>query len=161
MAKIETVVVNQGLLPEGHYIFKVDSVDDSKYDDFGKLAINLVTKSGQKHIKRFQMRTKDGKLNEGAQKAWSFWVGILLDQWGAGEADTDDLVGKYLEADVTHVESDTVNEKTGKPYVNVKLENMKSTTGFDDGEEVINKDSDNDLDDLDDLDDDLDDLDDL
>lgn len=154
--KIKTVQVNQGLLPEGHVVLKVESVDTSKYEDFGKLAINLVTKSGQKHVERFQFQKADGSLNEGAQKAWSYWVGVILDQWGAGEADTDELVGKYIQADVEHVESDTVNEKTGKPYINVRLNNMASADGFDsenDKNEVSSQ--------SDDVEDDLDDLDDL
>ncbi|MFT8425657.1 MAG: hypothetical protein ABF630_09365 [Liquorilactobacillus sp.] len=155
--KIGTVEVNSGLLPEGHVVLKVESIDTSKYEDFGKLSINLVTKSGQKHVERFQFQKADGSLNEGAQKAWSYWVGVILDQWGAGEADTDELVGKYIQADVEHVESDTVSDKTGKPFVNVRLNNMKSADGFDSTDDEENEapsqndDVEDDLDDLDDL----------
>ncbi|UQS82587.1 hypothetical protein MOO45_02765 [Bombilactobacillus folatiphilus] len=154
MAKIKTVEVGQGLIPEGHYVFKVDDVDDSKYEDFGKITINLITKDGKKFSERFTLLKADGKLNEGAQKAWSFWVGIILNQWGAGESDTDDLIGKYLEADVVHKESDQINEKTGKAYVNANLENIKSADGFDGAEDekpMVDSDEDDDLDDLDDL----------
>lgn len=152
MVKVGTVVVGQGLLPEGHHVFKVDSIDASKYEDFGKLTINLITQDGHTHQERFTMIKQDGTLNEGAQKAWSFWVGTILDRWGVGETDTDELVGKYLAADVEHVESDTINEKTGKPYVNARLNNMTSATGFD-GATTSDTDASDSVDDGDDLDD--------
>jgi hypothetical protein len=131
MAKIKTMAVGGSLLPEGRTQFKILKVDDSKYDDFGKLEIRMVTKEGQAHTERFGLINSKGEVNEGAVKAWSFWVGTILGVWGEQEVDSDELEGKFFEGDVSQVESDSINEDTGKPYVNNRIENMKAIDGFD------------------------------
>lgn len=131
MAKIKTMAVGGSLLPEGRTQFKILKVDDSKYDDFGKLEIRMVTKEGQSHTERFGLINSKGEVNEGAVKAWSFWVGTILGVWGEQEVDSDELEGKYFEGDVSQVESDSINKDTGKPYVNNRIENMKAIDGFD------------------------------
>lgn len=122
MAKIKTMAVGGSLLPEGRTQFKILKVDDSKYDDFGKLEIRMVTKEGQAHTERFGLINSKGEVNEGAVKAWSFWVGTILGVWGEQEVDSDELEGKFFEGDVSQVESDSINEDTGKPYVNNRIE---------------------------------------
>lgn len=132
MAKIKTMAVGGSLLPEGKTQFKIIKVDDSKYEDFGKLEIKMVTQNGQPYSERFGLiNAKTGEMNAGAVKAYSFWVGTILGIWGEQEVDSDELEGKFIEANVTQVESDTISEKTGKPFVNNQLENMKAINGFD------------------------------
>ena len=131
MAKIKTMAVGGSLLPEGRTQFKILKVDDSKYDDFGKLEIRMVTKEGQAHTERFGLINSKGEVNEGAVKAWSFWVGTILGVWGEQEVDSDELEGKFFEGDVSQVDSDSINEDTGTPYVNNRIENMKAIDGFD------------------------------
>lgn len=147
MAKIKTTTVSDfSLLPEGQYIFKIIKVDDSKYDDFGKLTLEMVTQNGEKHNERFGLIT-NGKINDGALKAWSYWVGSVLGIWGEQEVDSSDLEGHYVQADVTQEESDTINEKTGKPYVNNRLGNLTAVDGFD-GEEANEDETEEDVDDF-------------
>lgn len=135
MAKIGTVSVGGYLLPEGKTEFKITKVDDSKYDDFGKLKVEMTTQDGQKHTEQFGFVNSKGNSNEGAIKAWSFWVGTILGVWGEQTIDTNDLVGHYFEADVTIEESDTISEKTGEPFKNNRLNNMKAIDGFSSGED--------------------------
>lgn len=136
MVKIATKDIGGGfILPAGHYEFKVTEIDTSKYEDFGKLAIIMTTKSGQTHRENFQFTKANGSLNEGAQKAWSFWVGAILGKWGDGEVDSDELLGKYFECNVSVEDSDTINEKTGNPYQNNRLSDIKAISGFSDGDD--------------------------
>lgn len=154
MVKIATKDIGGGfILPAGHYEFKVTEIDDAKYDDFGKLSIIMTTQGGQTHRENFQFTKPNGKANDGAIKAWSFWVGAILGKWGDGEVDSDELLGKYFECNVTTEDSDTINEKTGKPYQNNRLNDIKSISGFSDGGDEPDAEEDADDDDLDGLDD--------
>lgn len=159
MAKIKTMAVGGSLLPEGRTQFKIIKVDDSKYEDFGKLEIKMVTQNGQAHSERFGLiNAKTGEMNTGAVKAYSFWVGTILGVWGEQEVDSDELEGKCFEADVEQVESDTINEDTGKPYVNNRLSNMKAIKGFTDSDDAATEeDVDGESEEDEDLDDFLDD----
>ena len=48
MAKMKVSESNFKLIPEGVTTFKVVAVDDSKYEDFGKLEVKLQTAKGEK-----------------------------------------------------------------------------------------------------------------
>lgn len=157
MAKLKLSDTGFSLIPEGTYIFKVTGID---YDeDFGKMKVELTLKDGRKHIERYGLLTKSGEINEGANKAFSYFAKTALNNFSVDEIDTDDLIGCYIEAEVKHVESETVSEKTGKPFVNVNLGDKSPALGFDDVKKgSANEDDDtDDLDDLDDLDEFLDD----
>lgn len=128
MAKIKLVDVGWSMIPEGNHVFKIESVLYKA--SFGKLEINLVNQTGQKHKERYTLITKK-KVNEGAQKAFSYFAKTALNNFTLEEIDPDDLVGCYVSATVAHVEQDELNEKTGLPYVNVRLNDLKSAVGFD------------------------------
>lgn len=163
MAKIKLADTGFSMIPEGWHTLKIEKVDYK--EDFGKMEVHMVTKSGKKHTERFGLLTK-GKVNEGAIKAFSYFAKVALNNFDLDEIDEQDLVGCYMKAMVEHVESETINEKTGKPYVNANLVEKEPAYGFKDihkTDEEIDAAADEEEDDLDDLDalDDLDDLDDL
>ena len=128
MAKIKLMDVGFAMIPEGHYVFKVE---EATYDEtYGKIEVKLVSKEGRSHTERYALINKKGKLNEGATKAFSYFAKTALNNFDVEEIEVDDLVGTYVSADVAHVESNTINEETGKPYVNVRLNNLTSEVGF-------------------------------
>ena len=151
MAKIKLSEVGFSMIPEGHYTFKVE---DATYDEtFGKIEVDLITKSGRKHKERYQLINGKGKLVEGAQKAFSYFAKTALNNFDVEEIEIDDIVGTYVSANVVHHESDTINDNTGLPYVNVRLNDLTSEIGFDTDDEVEEVESDQvddaDADDLD------------
>ena len=145
MARI-TLSKNTGftLIPEGFHVFKVVDVDMSKYDDFGKIEVKLETANGQKHTERFSLLNAKGEVNEGALNAFSYFSRTVLNDYKAEDIDPAELVGHYIRAEVKHVESSTINERTGKPYVNVNLGDKEPALGFE-------GDSDEDSDELEEL----------
>ena len=152
MAKMKLAESNFKLIPEGTTTFKVVEVNDSKYEDFGKLEVKLQTAKGETHIERFGLTKNNGEINEGALKAWSYFARTCLNNFNADEIDTQDIVGCYVTATVKH-ESYTY-EKDGetKKGTNVRLNDYTVAVNF--GNKV-EEEIDEDLD----LDDELDDLD--
>lgn len=151
MAKIGLVETGFSLIPEGKYTFKITNVEYN--EDFGKMKVEMQTKSGQKHTERYALLTKKGEMNEGAYKAFSFFAKAALNNFSVDEIDSDDLVGCYIKVEVEHVESTTISEKTGEPFVNVRLNNVQHAYGFDDKPKASKDvEKDDDLDDLDDID---------
>ena len=152
MAKMKLAESNFKLIPEGTTTFKVVEVNDSKYEDFGKLEVKLQTAKGETHIERFGLTKNNGEVNEGALKAWSYFARTCLNNFNADEIDTQDIVGCYVTATVKH-ESYTY-EKDGetKKGTNVRLNDYTTAVNF--GNKV-EEEIDEDLD----LDDELDDLD--
>lgn len=150
MAKIKLVETGYTMIPEGTYIFKVNKVT---YDeDFGDMKIELITKNGLKHTERFGLQTSNGEVNEGAMKAFSYTARVLLNNPDLDTIDEQDLVGCYMKATVTHKTSTTVSNKTGKPFVNVVLDDKQSTWGFDaDKPQAATTEENISLDDLDEL----------
>lgn len=128
MAKIKLLETGWSMIPEGDHVFKVESVDYK--EDFGKLEVNLVNKAGQKHKERYTLQTAKGKLNEGAVKAFSYFAKTALNNFTLDEIDPDDLVGCYVSCKVVHVESDEISEKTGEPFINVRLNDLKNAVSF-------------------------------
>ncbi len=156
MAKMKLSESTFKMIPEGVTTFKVMEVDDSKYDDFGKLAVKLQTAKGETHVETFTLLNGKGELNEGALRAWSYFARICLNNFQADEIDTQDIVGCYVTATVKHEEyTKTKGEKAGEKGKKAKLSDYTTATGFN-----ANSKAEPDEDDLDDIDD-LDDLDDL
>ena len=155
MAKIKLTESTFRLIPEGVTTFKVTKVDDSKYEDFGKLLVELQTAKGEKHTEKFSFKTAKGELNEGALRAWSYFARTCLNNFQADEIDTQDVLGCYIKATVKHEKREGTGEYAGKTYTNVKLDDYSTAIGFDNqvakAQEVDNDDMD-DLDDLDELD---------
>ena len=151
MAKITLSQGGFTLIPEGVHTFKVVEVDDSKYEDFGKIVVKLQTAKGQTHSERFSL-LKNGDINEGALKAWSYFARTCLNNFNADEIDTQDIVGCYITATVKHEKfTRTKGENAGSESTSVCLNDYSTAIGFDSAE-ADDEDDVNDLDDLDELD---------
>ena len=118
------------LIPEGFHVFKVVDGDMSKYDVFGKIEVKLETANGQKHSERLSLLNAKGEVNEGALNAFSYFARTVLNDYKAEDIDPAELVGHFIRAEVKHVESTTINERTGKPYININLGDKEPAIGF-------------------------------
>lgn len=131
MATIKLAENTFSLIPEGVTTFKVMEVDESKYDDFGKIAVKLQTAKGETHIETFSLLKDNGEINEGALKAWSFFARTCLNDFKVDEVDTQDIVGCYFSATVKHEKYiRTKGDKAGQEATSVRLNNYTSATGF-------------------------------
>ena len=119
------------LIPEGFHIFKIVDVDMSKYDNYGKIEVKMETASGQKHSERFSLLNNKGEVNEGALNAFSYFARTAMNDYKADDIDPAEMIGHYIRAEVKHVVSDKINERTGKPYVNANLGDKEPALGFD------------------------------
>ncbi|SFE84502.1 hypothetical protein [Peptostreptococcus sp. D1] len=159
MAKMKLAESTFTLIPEGITIFKIMEVDESKYEDYGKLKVVLQTARGEKHTEQFSFKKKNGDINEGALKAWSYFARTCLNNFQVEEIDTQDIVGCYIKATVKHeTYIRQTGDKAGEEGTAVRLNDYCSASGFDktskkiDNEDIEEED-DADLDDLDELDD--------
>lgn len=134
------------LMPQGTYVFKVVKVDESKYEKFGKLAITLQTADGRQHVETYTLTKDNGEVNEGAINAFSYFAHTCLNDFQVEDFDTRDLIGCFIRAEIVHTQSNKINEKTGRPYINANLGDKEPALGFDES-----SDGDDDIDDLDDL----------
>lgn len=136
MAKIRLAESTFKLIPEGTTTFKVMSVDDSKYNDFGKLEVKMQTSKGESHTERFTLIKNNGELNEGALKAWSYFARTCLNNYQAEEIDTQDIVGCYITATVKHEAYDYTNAQgEHKSGTSVRLNDYAPSSGFAKAEE--------------------------
>lgn len=144
------------IIPEGVTTFKVVEVDDTKYEDFGKIAVKLQTAKGETHTENFTLIKPSGDLNEGALKAWSYFARTCLNNFRADEIDTQDIVGCYITATVKHeTYTRTKGEKAGTEGTSVRLNDYTTASGFGSGTANVEAEAAEDVDDL------LSDLDDL
>ena len=131
MAKMKLSESTFTLIPEGTTIFKVMEVDDSKYEDFGKLAVKLQTAKGGTHTESFTIIKANGELNEGALKAWSYFARTCLNNFQADEIDTQDIVDCYIKATVKHeTYTRTKGDKAGTEATTVRLNDYATAIGF-------------------------------
>lgn len=131
MAKIKLSEGGFSLVPEGVTVFKVMEVDDSKYEDFGKISVKLQTASGQTHNENFSLTKANGELNEGGLKAWSYFARTCLNNFNAEEIDTQDIVGCYIQATVKHeTYTRTKGNHAGEDGTAVRLNDYTVATGF-------------------------------
>lgn len=159
MAKMKLSESTFTLIPEGVTTFKVMEVDDSKYEDFGKLAVKLQTAKGETHTETFSLQTAKGEVNEGALKAWSYFARTCLGNYSAEEIDTQDIVGCYITATVKHeTYTRTKGAKAGEEATAVRLNDYATASGFGSGATKASKaavntepEDDEDSDDLDDF----------
>ena len=79
MAKIKLSEGGFTLIPEGVTTFKI--VDVEYKEDFGKMKVTLQTKSGTKHIEQFTLLDKNGEVNDGALKAFSYFAKTALNNY--------------------------------------------------------------------------------
>ena len=152
MAKMKLSESTFSLIPEGTTIFKVMEVDDSKYDDFGKLAVKLQTAKGETHTESFTLIKPNGDLNEGALKAWSYFARVCLNNYQADEIDTQDIVGCYIQATVKHEKYIRKSgEKAGTEGTAVRLNDYAKASGFAGNTAKVVEDDTDEADDLDDF----------
>ena len=151
MAKITLSKGGFTLIPEGVHTFKVVEVDDSKYEDFGKITVKMQTAKGQTHSEQFSL-LKNGNINEGALKAWSYFARTCLNNNNVEEIDTQDIVGCFITATVKHEKfTRTKGENAGSEGTSARISDWKTANGFD-FSDADDEDDVNDLDDLDELD---------
>ena len=159
MAKMKLAESTFNLIPEGTQTFKVMEVNDEKYEDFGKLEVKLQNSKGQTHVERFTLLKKNGEINEGALKAWSYFARTCLNNFNADEIDTQDIVGCYITATVKHESYEYEKDGETKTSKNARLNDYTVATKFggkdldDIYDEEVDKAIEDELDDLDDLDD--------
>lgn len=149
MAKIKLSEGGFTLIPEGVTTFKVVSVEYN--EDFGKMKVNMQTKSGTKHTETFTLLDKNGEVNDGALKAFSYFAKTALNNYELDEIDEQDLVGCYITATVKHEEFES-NKTPGRMLKSVRLNDYTVAAGFGTGEskykekEVEDESDDEDLD---------------
>lgn len=153
MAKIKLSEGGFTLIPEGVTTFKIVSVEYK--EDFGKMKVQLQTKSGSKHTEQFTLLDKNGEVNDGALKAFSYFAKTALNNYELDEIDEQDLVGCYITATVKHEEFES-NKTPGRMLKSVRLNDYAVAAGFGTGEEKY-KDKAAEVDEDEDLDDFLDD----
>lgn len=151
MAKIKLVEGGFSLIPEGMTTFKIVGVEYK--EDFGKMSVEMQTKSGQKHYERFSLTKKNGEVNEGAQKAFSFFAKTALNNFNLDEIEETDLIGCYITATVKHEDSEYVDKKgETKNGTFARLNDYAPAVGFgsdaQSAEPVEAEDDDTDLDDF-------------
>lgn len=127
MAKIKLSEGGFTPIPEGEHIFKITK---STYDeDFGKLEIEMVTQSGQKHIEKFFLINNEGEINEGALNAFSYFAKTALNNFNLDEIEHDDIVGCYIRCKVEH-EIVPSKKDPSKTITFVKLTDKYPASGF-------------------------------
>lgn len=129
MARIKLMDTSYQKISEGFHVFQVVGVN---YDeDFGKLDVTLQNKSGQKHIEKFWLMDISGEPNVKAYWAFSLFAKLCLQDNEVTDIDEKDLIGTFIRAEVKYVEGSKINERTGKKYVNAKLERKEMASSFD------------------------------
>lgn len=128
MAKLKLTEGGFTLIPEGVTIFKI--VDVEYKEDFGKMKVHMQTKSGTKHTEQFSLVDKNGEVNEGALKAFSYFAKTALNNYELDEIDDRDLIGCYIQATVKHEEFES-NRTPGRMLKSVRLNDYAVATGFD------------------------------
>lgn len=96
------------LLPEGTYIFKIESVKHN--EDFGSLVLKLVTEKGQKMTKKFSYLTRDGEVVEGALNMMSWLARSAMNDNTLKDIDPEALVGRFFSCELTHDVRDSRNK---------------------------------------------------
>ena len=127
MAKIKLSEGGFTLIPEGTTTFKIVGVEYK--EDFGKMTVDMQTKSGQKHTERFNLLKNDGEVNEGALKAFSFFAKTALNNFNLDEIDDQAIVGCYITATVKHEEYES-NKEPGKMLKSAGLNDYAVAVGF-------------------------------
>ena len=151
MARIKLSESTFTLIPEGVTTFKIVAVEYN--EDFGKMKVSMQTQSGSKHTETFTLLTKNGEVNEGALKAFSYFAKTALNNFELDEIDETDLIGCYITATVKHEEFES-NKEPGKMLKSVRLNDYTVAAGFGSGASKLkNKAAETEPEELDDLDD--------
>ncbi len=151
MAKIKLSQGGFTLIPEGVTTFKIVGVEYK--EDFGKMSIEMQTKSGLKHTEFFGLMTDKGEVNDGALRAFSYFAKTALNNFTLDEIDETDLIGCYITVTVKHeTYTRTKGDRAGEEATKVKLTDYAVAVGFGSSAEAEPESESADLDDdLDDL----------
>ena len=134
MAKIPLSSGKFEVIPEGHYIFKITNVEYK--ETFGKLNVTLETKDGQKTVERYSFLKSDGSEQQGAINAFSYFAKAALGDFSLTEIDHEDILGHFIEADVTHTVQPNKNDPN-KTVTFIKLQNTSPSTGWDEAAQPV------------------------
>lgn len=114
--------------PEGVHIFRIYKVE--YVQDFGKLTIHLVNAQGITHVERFSLINANGESNDRAYNAFSYFAKIALNNYALDSIDPQQLVGRYIKAEVVHTIVPS-NKEAGKTMTFANLSNKWAADGFD------------------------------
>ena len=89
----------------------------------------METMTGLKHIERFRLLKDDGSENQGALNAFSYFAKTVLNDFSKQEIDPQELVGHFMEADVTHDILPSSREP-GKTVTFVRLGDKRPSNGW-------------------------------
>lgn len=98
-------------MDEGVQVLRIYGVEYK--ETFGNLTIYMVNAQGQTMREVFRFKGKDGKPNEGAMNAFSYFAKTAMDNFSMEDVDPEELVGHYIQVEVVHNESD------GRTYANL------------------------------------------
>ena len=116
------------IVPEGVQVFRIYDVN---YDEtFGKIFVKMVNAKGLTHTERFTIKNKDDELNEKALGAFSFFAKTAMGDFGMDDVDPDDLVGKFIRAEVVHTKVPSTT-KPGETRTFVNLGEKSQAEYFD------------------------------
>lgn len=110
MATIQMTGSTFTVCPEGRHIFRIYKVDFNP--DFGKVVVYMVNAQGITHRENFGLMRADGSMNEGACNAFSFFARTALNDFSREAIDHEELVGRYIGAEVVHTVQPNRNDPT-------------------------------------------------
>ena len=116
MAKFGLSYMNFDPIPEGKdVVLRVKSVDDSKFESFGKCKIILEDVNGHTHTENFSIYGSDGKSENSIAMfllTKFYMVAMDLEEVTDGEeVELQDMVGKFIRCDITHEEVESTKKK--------------------------------------------------
>ena len=103
------------LIPEGEQVLRIKSVDDSKYEKFGKMTIVVEDASGAAANVNFNFTNDDGSVNPAADGQYTRIARAALDDQTLDEIDSDELPGQFFRAEIEHNDG-----SKGGTFANVK-----------------------------------------
>lgn len=119
------------IIPEGVHVLKIV---EAEYDvDFGKATFKLVNEKGASCFERFSLLNQDGKPNEKALNAFSFFAKTVMNDFDMEDVDPEELIGHYLRAEVIHNKVPSAKDPT-KMLTFVNLGEKSPADGFDGAE---------------------------
>lgn len=117
------------LIPEGTHVFQITAVNYK--EAFGKMEVTMQTQTGAKHIERFSLLKANGESNEGALNAFSYFAKTALNDFSLTEIDHTDLVGCFIECDVTHDTMQSTKDPN-KTVTFARLADKRPSDGWED-----------------------------
>lgn len=98
-------------MDEGIQVLRIYGVEYK--EAFGNLTIYMCNAKAQTMRETFRFKSKDGKPNEGAMNAFSYFAKTAMDDFDMDDVDPQELVGHYIQVDVVH------NDSNGRTYANL------------------------------------------